>query len=40
MEEKLADIWRELLGVDNINRYDNFFELGGHRLLFPCDAFP
>ncbi|XP_055301538.1 plipastatin synthase subunit E-like [Sitodiplosis mosellana] len=33
MEEKLAEIWRELLGIDRISRYDNFFELGGHSLL-------
>ncbi|XP_055308630.1 uncharacterized protein LOC129572646, partial [Sitodiplosis mosellana] len=33
MEEKLADIWRELLGIDRISRHDNFFALGGHSLL-------
>ncbi|XP_055305078.1 uncharacterized protein LOC129569885, partial [Sitodiplosis mosellana] len=33
IEEKLADIWRELLGIDRISRYDNFFELGGHSLF-------
>jgi len=31
-EEKLADIWREILGVDRIGIHDNFFELGGHSL--------
>ncbi|MDQ1350574.1 MAG: hypothetical protein QG657_876, partial [Acidobacteriota bacterium] len=34
VEEKLADIWSELLGVDKnmIGREDSFFELGGHSL--------
>ncbi len=32
-EKKLARIWSELLGVDNIGISDNFFDLGGHSLL-------
>ena len=32
-EEKLAEMWSELLGIDNIGVHDNFFELGGHSLL-------
>lgn len=32
-EEKLAKIWSEMLGVDNIGVRDNFFDLGGHSLL-------
>ncbi|MDB6017107.1 MAG: amino acid adenylation domain protein [Pedosphaera sp.] len=33
LEEALATIWREILGVEKIGTADNFFELGGHSLL-------
>ncbi|NTX06686.1 non-ribosomal peptide synthetase, partial [Myxococcus sp. CA040A] len=33
MEERLAELWRELLRVPTVGRRDNFFELGGHSLM-------
>lgn len=33
LEERLASIWRQLLGITRIGRNDNFFELGGDSLL-------
>jgi len=32
-EQRLAAVWRELLGVTQVGRDDNFFELGGHSLM-------
>ncbi len=29
----LANIWRELIGVQDIRRSDNFLDLGGHSML-------
>ena len=33
IEEKIAEIWKELLGIDRIGIRDNFFDLGGHSLM-------
>ena len=32
VEAVIADVWRELLGVDEVGRDDDFFALGGHSL--------
>ncbi|MGZ4165053.1 MAG: condensation domain-containing protein, partial [Tumebacillaceae bacterium] len=32
-EQIVADVWKQLLGIEMIGIYDNFFELGGHSLL-------
>jgi amino acid adenylation domain-containing protein len=33
VEEQLAALWAELLGIDRVGVHDNFFDLGGHSLL-------
>ncbi|HEX3131787.1 MAG TPA: amino acid adenylation domain-containing protein [Thermoanaerobaculia bacterium] len=33
VEEVLAEIWSDLLGVERVGIYDDFFQLGGHSLL-------
>ena len=32
VEQKLAALWQEILGVERVGRHDNFFELGGDSL--------
>ena len=32
-ERQLSEIWKDLLGLDEIEKTDDFFELGGHSLL-------
>ncbi|MEG4012456.1 MULTISPECIES: amino acid adenylation domain-containing protein [unclassified Microcoleus] len=32
VEEKLAEIWKKILGIDRVGVYDRFFDLGGHSL--------
>jgi hypothetical protein len=44
IEQLLAEIWSDALGIEKVGIYDNFFELGGHSLLATqvisrvCDA--
>ena len=45
VEERLAGIWAQALGISKAGIHDNFFQLGGHSLLGTllisriCDAF-
>jgi amino acid adenylation domain-containing protein len=32
-EKIVREVWRAVLGIDNIDRQDDFFDLGGHSLL-------
>src|SRR5262249_20299950 len=32
IEDKVASIWSEVLGVTHVGAFDSFFELGGHSL--------
>ncbi len=32
-EMRLANIWSDVLGLDEVGIHDNFFDLGGHSLL-------
>ncbi|HEX5876135.1 MAG TPA: non-ribosomal peptide synthase/polyketide synthase, partial [Pyrinomonadaceae bacterium] len=33
VEQGLAEIWREVLGVERVGIHDNFLDLGGHSML-------
>jgi acyl carrier protein len=32
MEKQIAEVWRDVLGVEDIGVHDNFFDLGGHSM--------
>ncbi|MCP4660224.1 MAG: SDR family NAD(P)-dependent oxidoreductase, partial [bacterium] len=32
-EVRVAEIWQEMLGIEQVGLYDNFFDIGGHSLL-------
>ncbi|MEU5523782.1 amino acid adenylation domain-containing protein [Streptomyces sp. NPDC047860] len=33
VQELVASVWQEILGVETVSAHDNFFHLGGHSLL-------
>ena len=33
LEQQIADIWKDVLGLEQVGIHDNFFDLGGHSLL-------
>ncbi|WP_437669410.1 amino acid adenylation domain-containing protein [Sorangium sp. So ce131] len=33
LEERLAALWQDVLGLERVSVHDNFFDLGGHSLL-------
>ena len=33
MERNIADLWKEVMSLQQIGLYDNFFDLGGHSLM-------
>ena len=33
LQRAIAEVWQEVIGVDQVGLHDNFFDLGGHSLL-------
>jgi acyl carrier protein len=33
LEQAIADVWREVLGIEHVGIHDNFLHLGGHSLM-------
>ena len=33
LEQRIAEMWSQLLGIEPVGINDNFFELGGHSLM-------
>ena len=33
LEEQLAGLWKDVLGLKHVGIHDNFFDLGGHSLI-------
>ncbi|HKG13542.1 MAG TPA: amino acid adenylation domain-containing protein, partial [Pyrinomonadaceae bacterium] len=33
LEERIAGVWQDVLGIEQVGIHDNFFDLGGHSLL-------
>ncbi|WP_037634425.1 phosphopantetheine-binding protein, partial [Streptomyces noursei] len=33
LQQRLADLWRDHIGVEPVGIHDNFYDLGGHSLL-------
>ncbi len=33
IEETIAVVWKEMIGIEKVKLNDNFFEIGGHSLL-------
>jgi amino acid adenylation domain-containing protein len=33
IEKQLAELWKDIIGIEKVGVHDNFFDLGGHSLL-------